>query len=249
MPAAKRVSPPTDGAVALAKKGKEVTVEEVRLLLRRVRSVFTTALREAGFDRDEISKLSAKFRDAGRRSAPWRPTSSLVPGRPQTGADGNRIDRWRLPPDHKFYADEITATLVEIKFFLQALSMDGAPLITDGEFRAVFTPWLLEHEVLPDTYVEPVQLIPVELGEILRDRRRITSGHLVPLDRNGAHVPSNTFLIYGRSNQLQGNMRLDELLTLAAQLVERHKANGSFPLVPQLPPEGIVKGVEAQGDA
>jgi hypothetical protein len=78
----------------------------------------------------------------------------------------------------------------------------------------------------------------------------ITSGHLVPLDREGGrHVPSNTFLIFGRSNQLQGNMRLEELLTLAAQLVERHKANGSFPSVPKMPPEGLVKGGEATVDA
>jgi hypothetical protein len=230
----------------LAQHGSTISVEDVRDLLTKARELAQTRMIEEGYDPDQVKKLSAKFRDAGRRSAPWKPASSIVPGRPQTGADGNRINRWLLPEDHKFYADEVTATLVEIKFFLQALSFNGAPLIDDGDFQTLFTPWLVENPVLPDTYVEPIQLVPVELGPILGDRRRITSGHIIPLDREGGrHVPKNCFLVYGRSNQLQGNMTLDELLTLAERLVEEHKRRGSFPSVPKMPPEGLIKSGSA----
>jgi hypothetical protein len=230
------------GINAIARKREAMSVEDVRSLLRKVRQLARTTMVEAGYDEDQVKKLSDKFRDAGRRSAPWKPTSSIVPGRPQTGADGNRIKRWLMDKDHKYYADEITATLVEIKFFLQALSFDGAPSVDDEEFQNVFTPWLVESPVLPNTYVEPIQLVPIELGPVLADRRRITSGHIVPLDREGGrHVPKNVFLVYGRSNQLQGNMTLDELLTLAERLVEEHKARGTFPSAPQMPPEGLIK--------
>lgn len=230
----------------IARKRETMSIEEVRSLLKKVRRLAQTRMVEAGYDPDQVKKLSAKFRDAGRRSAPWKPTSSLVPGRPQTGADGNRTNRWLMDTSHKYYADEITATLVEIKFFLQALSFTGAPLIDDEEFQTVFTPWLVENPVLPNTYVEPIQLVPIELKPILEDRRRITSGHIVPLDREGGrHVPKNVFLVYGRSNQLQGNMTLDELLTLAERLVEEHKARGTFPSVPQMPPEGLIKSGSA----
>jgi hypothetical protein len=231
---------------ALAQHGPAITVEDVRRLLTKVRELAQTRMIEEGYDADQVKKLSAKFRDAGRRSAPWRPVSSLVPGRPQTGADGNRISRWLLPQDHKFYADEVTATLVEIKFFLQALSFNGAPSIDDAEFQTAFTPWLVENPVLPDTYVEPIQLVPIELAPILADRRRITSGHIIPLDREGGtHVPKNVFLVYGRSNQLQGNMTLDELLTLAERLVDEHKRRGTFPSVPIMPPESLIKSSSA----
>lgn len=80
---------------------------------------------------------------------------------------------------------------------------------------------------------------------IAAELRRAT----LALDRDGGrHVPGNTFLIFSRSNQLQGNMTLNELLTLAARLVERHKANETFPSVPQMPPEGLVKSDEAVVD-
>lgn len=239
-----------DAVVEIAEKGRGLSVEDVRLLLKRVRTLFQTAAIQAGLDEDQIKKLSAKFRDAGRRSAPWKAFSTTVPGRPQDGADGNRINRWELPEGHKFYADEITATLVEIKFFLHALAMDGAPEIAHERFQRVFVPWLVEHRVVPGDYIEPIQLISVDLPTIIADRRRITSGHIIPLDREGGtHTPENCFLIFGRSNQLQGNMTVPELLTLADELVARHKANGTFPASPEVPSEGLVKGGEAALDA
>jgi hypothetical protein len=226
---------------ATARKRESMSVEDVLGLLEKVRQLTRTTMVEAGYDAVQVKKLCDKFRDAGRRSAPWRQASSIVPGRPQTGADGNRINRWLMDKNHKYYADTITATLVEIKFFLQALSFDGAPLIDNEEFQHVFTPWLVEKPVLPNTYVEPIQLIPIDLQTILEDRRLITSGHIVPLDKGGRHVPENVFLVYSRSNQLQGNMTLDELLKLAERLVEEHKARGTFPSARKMPPEGLVK--------
>src|SRR5262249_46641843 len=62
---------------------------------------------EAGYDARKARGITTKFRDAGRRSPPWRPASARVPGRPQDGADGNRRNRWLFDEDHKFWADEL----------------------------------------------------------------------------------------------------------------------------------------------
>lgn len=40
------------------------------------------------------------------------------------------------------------------------------------------------------------------------------------------HVPSNTFLMLARSNQLQGNLTLDELIGLMRTIVTQHQAAG-----------------------
>jgi len=208
---------------ALALKQHQITSVEVRRLIRLVSGVFVYYLRETGHDPRQILRITTKFRDAGRRSAPWRPTSSRVPGRPQDGNDGNRINRWLLPPEHKFYADEITATLVEIKYFLQALSMEGGPSLPEGSIQTCFSPWLIEHEVRPGLYLDPIQKISIQLHEVVNDARIIQSGHLDPLDRGGKHHPNNTFLMLSRSNQLQGNLTLTELLHVMEAIVARHK--------------------------
>ena len=108
-----------------------------------------------------------KFRDAGRRSAPWQPTSSRVPGRPQDGADGNRILRWLLPEEHKFFATEVNATLVEVKYYLQSLSMVGAPDISDYGISESFQPWLLDHKIVPGEYLDPIQFIQISFVEFI----------------------------------------------------------------------------------
>ncbi len=200
----------------------EMSDEQVRLLIRSVSSLFRTVMIAAGHEAREIKRVTTKFRDAGRRSAPWRPTSSRVPGRPQDGADGNRINRWLLPEEHKFYADEVTATFVEVKYYLQALSMEGAPELTDASLKESFS-WLLEHPLEPGQYLDPIQLIPINLNKVVENARIIQSGHLVPLDRNGKHEPKNAFLMLYRSNQLQGNLKLIELLKLMEDIVNRHK--------------------------
>ena len=90
----------------------KISEEDVRILIKDITSLFREACIDFGYDKRSILRITTKLRDAGRRSPPWKPTSSRVPGRPQDGKDGNRIKRWLLPSDHKFYADEITATLV-----------------------------------------------------------------------------------------------------------------------------------------
>jgi hypothetical protein len=86
-----------------------------------------------GYDARQVLRITTKMRDAGRRSPPWKPTSSRVPGRPQDGSDGNRIKRWLLAADHKFYADEINATLVEVKYYLQLLQYER-PAAVAGKY-------------------------------------------------------------------------------------------------------------------
>jgi len=52
-----------------------------------------------------------------------------------------------MPVDHKFYANEIDATLVEVKYYLQALSMKESPLCKEYKIDLIFTPWLVRHPV------------------------------------------------------------------------------------------------------
>ncbi|WP_027002241.1 hypothetical protein [Hugenholtzia roseola] len=204
-----------------AKLEYQVNVEQVRTMIKDISSVFSELCVDFGYDKRQILRITTKLRDAGRRSPPWKPTSSRVPGRPQDGNDGNRISRWLLPTDHKFYADEITATLVEIKYFLQLLSMDNAPLLPENTIQNSFN-WLIEHEVKPNFYLDPIQLLPISLKEVVDDAKIIQSGHLHPLDRDGKHEPKNAFLMLHRSNQLQGNLTLEELVALMEEITKRH---------------------------
>ena len=199
-----------------------ISVEEVRLLIKEMTSFTRNHLRQADYPEKGIRAIITKLRDAGRRSPPLQPTSSLVPGRPQDGADGNRQLRWLFKPDHKFYADEVTATLVEIRYYLQILSMKKAPSLPEGAFQEDFI-WLTGHKIEPGIYKDPIQLIDIDLQEVLENPLLCQSGHLIPLDRGGRHEPANAFLILARSNQLQGNMTLDELLLLMQEILERHR--------------------------
>jgi hypothetical protein len=188
-------------------------------------SLFKTLLLSAGYEERKIRAIITKFRDAGRRSAPWKPTSSRIPGRPQDGKDGNRINRWELSAEHKFYATQVNATLVEVKYFLQALSMNGSPVLPDNSIQNSFI-WLLEHPVKPGIYLDPIQLIHIEFSQLIDSARTIQSGHLIPLDRGGTHIPQNTFLMLDRSNQIQGNQTLDELLELMTRVVKGYHEKG-----------------------
>lgn len=209
---------------SIAQKQFGMDVKDARELIRLMSKVFRELLINAGHDERQVRRLTTKFRDAGRRSAPWKPTSSRVPGRPQDGSDGNRINRWLLPKEHKFYADEITATLSEIKYYCQALSMNGSPTCPENTLQQCFYPWLIEHPVEPGLYLDPIQLIPINLHEVVEDASIIQSGHLIPLDRDGKHEPKNVFLMLYRSNQLQGNLTLEELVALMDTIVQKHKA-------------------------
>jgi hypothetical protein len=201
---------------------EQINAQEARALIKVAIVWFSKSCLEAGYSQESIRPLVTKFRDAGRRSAPWKPTSSRVPGRPQDGSDGNRINRWMLPQVHKFYASEIDATLVEVKYFLQAMSMEGAPAPWLMDVSKIFFKWLVSHEVKGGSYKDPVQLTPICFRKVIAEPRIIQSGHLHPLDRGGKHIPENTFLMLSRSNQLQGNLTLDELLSLMSEIVTRH---------------------------
>ena len=204
-----------------------ISVPDVRDLIKRMGLAFKFLLEDAGADPIAVRAIRTKFRDAGRRSAPWRPTSSRVPGRPQDGANGNRINRWRLPEEHKFYATETEATLVEVKYYLQALSMENSPALPDGTIQNSFG-WMVEQAVEPGRYYDPIQLVPIDMNAFLQDRRLVQSGHLMPLDRGGKHVPENAFLMLARSNTIQGNLTLNELISLLVKIVDRHRKRGDF---------------------
>jgi hypothetical protein len=207
---------------------KRIDESSVREAVELCREIFRTALREAGFDERKITALLTKFVDAGRRSAPWKPTSGRVPGRPQDGADGNRIKRWLLPSDHKFFATEIDATLVEVRYMLQAMSMAGFPRIEKRELLNTWN-WLNNgHRINEGDYLDPIQLVPIGFSDFFENPRQVTSGHIYPLDRGGKHVPDNTFLTLAISNNLQGNNTVEELLNMMWAIVNRHRTEGDW---------------------
>lgn len=218
-----------DRIIKNSNKQSSITPIEARELIVDVSAYFKQEVEKAGlgdlvFVRRQITRISTKFRDAGRRSPPWRPASQIVPGRPQNGSDGNRQARWNFDPAHKFYASEVNATLVEVKYYLQTLSLEGAPAVSDNRIVGAFE-WLLGHEISPGSYLDPIQLIQIKFNDFFSDARILQSGHLVPLDRGGKHLPSNAFLMLQRSNQLQGNLTLEELLNLMEGIVRKHKSN------------------------
>lgn len=206
--------------IALARKENNIDANEAQELIKLIKIVFDDVMCQK-YDKRQVIRLTTKFRDAGRRSAPWKPTSGRVPGRPQDGADGNRINRWLLPKTHKFYANEETACLVEIKYYLQALSFKNSPVVNHSGFQNAFC-WLVDKPVYPDSYLDPIQLVSIDMNEIIGDARLIQSGHIFPLDRGGKHEPKNTFLMLARSNQLQGNLSVDELLSLMQEILIKH---------------------------
>lgn len=202
-----------------AKEG--ISEEGVRALISIVTAIFRQHVTGAGYNERSVQAVITKFRDAGRRSAPWRPASERVPGRPQDGADGNRRLRWLFSEEHKFFASEIDATLVEVKYYLQTLSMLNAPPLPNNSIQDSFE-WLLGHKVLPGKYLDPIQLVQIDFNAFLNDPRLVQSGHFVPLDRGGRTEPSNAFLMLARSNQLQGNLTFDELIALMTDIVTKH---------------------------
>lgn len=215
---------------SFAQKEYAITPEEVRQLIKVITDFTREHLITAGFDKKkQVQPILTKFRDAGRRSPPWKPTSSILPGRPQDGADGNRRNRWLFETSHKFYADEIMATLVEVRYYLQTLSMLNAPPLPENSIQNEFI-WLTGHAIIPGGYLDPIQLAPIDFNEFISNPTILQSGHFIPLDRGGRHIPDNTFLLLSRSNQLQGNQTFDELMQLMAEILKRQKAIGRLKL-------------------
>lgn len=196
----------------------------------------------AGHTKPSVDKVVTKFRDAGRRTPPTKQFSSVGPGRPQNAADGNRTLRWLLPSGHKYFATKRDAELVEIRYYLQALSLDDAPRIEDSQIRNAFW-WLLNHEVAPGEYRDPILLRPISFKEFLRNPGTMTSGHFIPLNRGGRHEPSNTFLMLARSNTMQNDLTFDEFLAVIADIQLRQAAIGNVADPSKMPTDQFLEGI------
>jgi hypothetical protein len=105
--------------------------------------------------------------------------------------------------------------------------MAGAPPVEDLK-RLTSWEWLSEGPIGDGSYLDPIQLSPIHFPDFFEHPRNVTSGHFVPLDRGGRHVPNNTFLTLKISNDLQGNHTLDELLDILNQILEAHRERGSW---------------------
>lgn len=204
----------------VAARISRTTVEEARKLIQLWSELFRKHLIANGVQARQVTRLTTKFRDAGRRSPPWQPGSVTGNRRPQDGADGNRRNRWLFDQDHRFYADETTATLTEVRYFLQTLSMKGAPRIPGGKLEIEFMT-ILGHPLKPGEFLDPIQKIPVEFQEFVNNPRYVESGHYVPFGKGGRHTPDNATLMLKVSNRLQADLTVDELLQTMAGILER----------------------------
>ena len=230
--------------VELGELGAAMTDADVDLLMERAPKLFRALAEDAGFPKARVTAVISKFRDAGRRTPPLEATSRIVPGRPQSGADGNRTDRWKVPSGHKYFATKRDAQLVEIRYFLQALSMAGAPRIPSQRAATAFI-WLLGHELRPGEYKDPIMLRDIGFSGFVQEPRRVQSGHYVPLARGGRHSPENTFLMLARSNSLQSDLTFDEFLALSADILARQADAGVLPDADKLPAHALLE--EASG--
>lgn len=230
--------------IEIGELGEAATDADVDLLMELMPQVFRSLALAANFPKAQVKKLVTKFRDAGRRTPPTAQASSIVPGRPQTGADGNRTNRWLLPSGHRYYADKRDAQLVEIKYYLQALSMSSAPPIRIERSRTAFI-WLLGHELGPDEYRDPITRRSISFPAFLAQPRVIQSGHYVPLARGGRHEPSNTFLMLARSNSMQGDLTFGEFLALIDDILRRQALENILPNPSDLPTEAFLEEISS----
>jgi hypothetical protein len=196
------------------------SIEDARRLIKLWSELFRKLLIANGVEARQVTRLTTKFRDAGRRSPPWQPGSETGKRRPQDGADGNRRNRWLFEKAHKFHADEVTATLTEVRYFLQTLSMKGAPEIPGGRLETKYMT-ILGHPLKPGMFLDPLQKIPVEFKKFSKNPRYVESGHYIPLGKGGRHTPDNATLMLRDSNRLQADLTLDELLEIMAGILER----------------------------
>lgn len=195
--------------------------EDARYLIKAFTALFRNLLLDAAYDKRAITRLTTKFRDAGRRSPPWQTGSETGNRRPQDGADGNRQNRWLFEADHKFHATEVVATLTEIRYFLQTMSMLNAPKLSTDKLRNAFVS-ILGHELYPGAFLDPIQRIPVDFSEFIANARYLESGHVLPLGRGGKHTPDNATLMLKYSNRIQTDLTVDELLEMMADILRRH---------------------------
>ncbi|MDX1917175.1 MAG: hypothetical protein SFT68_04240 [Rickettsiaceae bacterium] len=205
----------------LDERVERTTIDDARYLIKLFTSLFRELLLKHNFDSRAITRLTTKFRDAGRRSPPWQSGSETGNRRPQDGKDGNRQNRWLFDKNHKFYASEQVATLTEIRYILQTLSMDNAPKMPDNKLMFSFTS-ILGHPFEPGRFLDPIQLVPIDFLKFIENARYLESGHILPLGRGGKHTPDNATLMLKDSNRIQADLTRNELLDLMANILRRH---------------------------
>lgn len=220
--------------------GPSMSDLDVDALMERVPALFRQVSTAVGYPKRRVDAIVTKFRDSGRRSAPTQVFSSIGPGRPQNAADGNRANRWTLPSGHKYFASKRDAQLVEIKYFFQALSFEGAPSLADPSVCTAFI-WLLGHEIAPNAYLDPIMRRELNFEAFVALPRVVTSGHFVPLARGGRHEPDNTFLMLDRSNTLQNDLKFDEFLALVDDILRRQAEIGILPDPDELPSDEFLE--------
>jgi len=206
----------------LIERIERTTTVDARTLIKLWTNFFRQLLVENEYELRQVTRLTTKFRDAGRRSPPWQPGSESGNRRPQDGEDGNRRSRWLFERSHKFYAEETIATLTEVRYYLQTLSMQGAPEIPGRRLENDFIT-ILGHQLKPGMFLDPIQKVPVEFKKFIENPRYIESGHLVPFGRGGRHTPDNATLMLRDSNRLQADLTLDEMLKVMAGILERQE--------------------------
>lgn len=205
------------------------SLDDARTLMAATKALFRLHMAAHGVDPRIVTQMMTKFHDAGRRSPPWQPGSSKgIYRRPQDGPDGNRQRRWLFATDHKFYATEVVGTLVEVKYYFQTLSMEGAPPLPNEDLRDVAAV-LLGHPLAPGAFLDPLLREPIRFGDFVDDRRSVESGHIVPLGRavngsRGRHDVANSTLMLRDSNRIQADKTIPELLNMFRRILDRHQA-------------------------
>lgn len=235
-----------ENLVALGNLGSSMSDADVDSIMETVTKYFRLVCRRVGYADQQATAVVTKFRDSGRRSPPTVQFSRTGPGRPKDAADGNRANRWTLPSDHKYFATKRDAELVEIKYFLQALSFEEAPTLLHPGMRTAYI-WLLGHELGPGEYLDPIMLRSPHFPAFMQTPRLITSGHLQPLARGGYHDMHNTFLMLDRSNTLQNDLTFDEFLALISDILVRQGEIGVVPDPADLPSNQFLEEVLGAG--
>lgn len=116
--------------------------------------------------------------------------------------------------------------LIEVKFYFQTLSMEGAPPLPNDSLAEVARV-LLGHELRPGAFRGPITLLPVKFSDFVADRRAIESGHIIPLGRTdvgvrGRHTLENATLMLRDSNRIQADKTVAELMAFFRDVLERH---------------------------
>ena len=203
------------------------TLEQCLEISACLRKIARQTIVETHHGESYANNLLKKIYDITIRSAPTTTHSSEVAGLPQTGADGNRRNRWEYDEDHPYYASQQTSTLTYCRYLMQFFCIEGAPhLPSELDCGRLATLLLIEGGVAPGTYIDPISLEEVGSWNDLRTaagRRNFELGHFIPFSQGGRHTLENVFLQTLQSNRIQGDNTLDELIEWAYLFLERHE--------------------------